>query len=80
MIIPQNQTTNETRREAQRLYLKRQRSKVIGQLKGATNAERRATIRQIDGFLNSTTPDGKIFWLKVRRDIEKQIEQSEVKK
>lgn len=80
MIIPQNQTTNETRREAQRLYLKRQRSKVIGQLKGADNAERIAAIRQIDGFLHSTTPDGRIFWLKVRRDIEKQIEQSEVKK
>lgn len=78
MIIPQNQTTNATRREARQLYLKRQRSKVIGQLKGANNAERRATIRHIDSFLRSATPDGKIFWLKVRREVETQIEKSEV--
>lgn len=74
-MIPQSQTAAETRRQAQELYLKRQRSKVIEHLKGADNTERIAVIRNIDGFLNATTPSGRIFWLKVRREIEKQIEQ-----
>lgn len=75
MILPQN----ETRKEAAKLYLKRQRSKVIDQLKGASLEERKATIRHIDSFLNSTTPEGKIFWLKVRREIERQIEREGAK-
>lgn len=79
MIIPQNNAT-ATRQQAKELYLKRQRSKVIEQLKGAGNQERIATIKHIDSILNSVTPEGKTFWLKVRRDIEKQIEQNEVKK
>ena len=78
MILPQTANANEVRDQAKQLYLKRQRSRVISQLKGADNAERIATIKHIDGFLKSATPDGKIFWLKVRREVERQIEQSEV--
>ena len=74
MMIPQTEFLNETRRQARELYLKRQRAQVIDQLKGATIAEKKAVIRHIDSFLSSTTPDGKAFWLKVRREIEREIE------
>lgn len=74
MILPQTTTAEETRRQAKELYLKRQRSKVIDQLKNAGLEERKAVIRNIDGFLSTVTPDGKRFWLKVRREIERQIE------
>jgi len=77
--IPQNQVTNATREQARELYLKRKRAEVIEQTKGADNNERKAVIRNIDAFLKSATPDGRIFWLKVRRDIEKQIEKGEVR-
>ena len=70
---------SQTREEAKQLYLKRQRSKVIDQLKGASLEEKKATIRHIDGFLESTTPEGKIFWLKVRREVETQIERETAK-
>ncbi len=56
------------------LYLKRQRAAMIERMKTASNVERRAVIRHIDGFLKSATPDGKVFWLKVRRQIERLIE------
>ena len=73
-IIPQATNAAETRRQAKELYLKRQRSKVIEQLKDADNVERKAVIRNIDSFLAVVEPSAKIFWLKVRREIENQID------
>lgn len=76
MIITQaNQSAVETRRQAKDLYLKRQRAKLIDRLKGATDDERKAVIRNIDSFLLAVEPPAKTFWLKVRREIERQIEQ-----
>jgi len=65
----------DKKKQSQELFLKRQRAEVIERLKNASADERRAVIRHIDGFLESATKQGRIFWLKVRREIEKQIEQ-----
>lgn len=69
-------TAQQTRQQARDLFLKRQRSRVIEHLKGATDEERRTAIRHIDGFLSVINEESKIFWLKVRRGIERQIERS----
>jgi len=61
----------QTREEAKRLYLKHQQEKVLKQLETADRSERIAIIRHIDGFLRSTTPEGKIFWLKIREKLER---------
>lgn len=79
-IIPRNINAAETRKQAKELYLKRQRAQVIARLKGADDNERKSVIKHIDSFLHTTTPDGKTFWLKIRREVERQIEQSEVSK
>lgn len=62
---------SQTRALAKQLYLKRQQEKVLVQLKNADRSERIATIRHIDGFLRSTTPEGKIFWLRIREKLER---------
>ena len=61
----------ETRAKAKELYLQRQTKQVLSHLELAEPGERAATTRQIDGFLNQTTPDGKIFWLKIREKLER---------
>lgn len=75
IITQQSQPPAKTRRQAKELYLKRQRAKVIDRLKGATDDERKAVIRNIDSFLPAVEPSAKTFWLKVRREVERQIEQ-----
>ena len=76
MTISKFKTAGDAKRRAQELHLKRRRAEVIERMKGSTAAERRAVIRHIDGFLPSATPAGKVFWLKIRREIEKQIERA----
>jgi hypothetical protein len=76
IVTQQTQTAEETRAAARELYLTHQRSKVVSRLKASDNEERLATIRQINGFLYTTSPQGRIFWLKVRREIERQIEEN----
>jgi hypothetical protein len=79
MIITHgNQAAAEHRRQAKDLYLKRQRAKVIDRLKGATGDERKAVIRNIDSF-PAGEKQAKTFGLKVRREIERQIERGGVK-
>ena len=65
---------SQTRIEAKRLYLQHQQEKVLKQLETADKAERIAVIRHINGFLQSTTPKGKIFWLKIREKLERLSE------
>lgn len=76
MTISKTKTAGDPKLIAQELFLKRQRAEVIERTKKSSLGERRAVIRHIDGFLSSATPAGKIFWLKVRREIEKQIERT----
>jgi hypothetical protein len=61
----------QTRNEAKQLYLRHQQQKVLKGLENASDGERCAVIRHIDGFLNSTTPEGKIFWLRIREKLER---------
>lgn len=76
MTISKFKTVGDAKKHAQELHLKRRRAEVIERMKGADDNERRAVIRHIDGFLPSATPAGKTFWLKIRREIEKQIERA----
>ena len=62
---------SQTREEAKQLYLKHQQEKVLNHLETADKSEMIAVIRHIDGFLKSTTPEGKIFWLKIREKLER---------
>ena len=62
---------SQTRQEAKRLYLRHQQEKVLKQLETTDRAERIAVIRHIDSFLHSTTPEGKIFWLKIREKLKR---------
>lgn len=62
---------SQTWQEAKQLYLRHQQEKVLKQLETADRSERIAVIRHIDSFLPSTTPEGKIFWLKIREKLER---------
>lgn len=61
----------ETRAQAKQLFLQRQAKQILSHLETAGADERAATIRHIDGFLPSTTPEGKTFWLKIREKLER---------
>lgn len=51
----------QTREEAKQPYLKHQQEKVLKHLETGDRSERIAVIRHIDDFLQSTTPEGKLF-------------------
>lgn len=76
MTISKFSTTENDKQKSTENFLRRERARMIEQMKKSSNAERRAVIRHIDGFLQSATPDGRIFWLRVRRQIERQIERT----
>lgn len=62
---------SQTRQEAKQLYLRHQQEKVLKHLETADRSERIAVIHHIDGFLQTTTPEGKFFWLKFREKLER---------
>ena len=63
--LPDNQ------QNAKQAYLDNQQNEMLSRYKEADVSERRAVIRQIDGFLSTLTGDEKAFWLSFRQKLER---------
>jgi hypothetical protein len=56
-------------------YLDARRTEIVARYENAAPAERKAIIKQIDGFLPVlTTDEQRIFWLKIREKLERTEE------
>jgi hypothetical protein len=60
----------QTQAQAKEAYLNRKQEQMLALYEKANKSERKAIIKQIDGFLSVVTEEQKIFWLKFRRKLE----------
>lgn len=65
----------QRQQDAKQTYLNSQREQVLNQYRNADANERSAIIKQIDSFLSITRNDARIFWLKLRENLERLNEQ-----
>jgi len=54
--------------------------KVLETLQGTNDDDKKQSIKYIDSFIKHTTPQGKIFWLKIRSSIERMLENKNASK
>ena len=60
----------QTQLNAKEAYLNQQSEQILALYKQADTSERKAIIKQIDGFLSVISKDEKLFWLRFRRKLE----------
>ena len=73
-LIGMNNLT-QAQQNAKQAYLNTQREQVLNLYRNADTIERGAIIKQIDSFLSITRNDARIFWLKLRENLERLNEQ-----
>jgi len=67
----------QKQRDAKQAYLDKQLEQMLSHYKDAGKDELKAIIRQIDDFLPvKSSKSERVFWLKFRQKIERQIEQT----
>jgi hypothetical protein len=66
----------QTQLDAKQAYLSKQQDEMLALYEKANTEERKAIIRQIDGFLSVIGQDQKIFWLQFRRKLERLNEKT----
>ena len=61
----------QTQQDAKQTYLNRQQEQMLAHYQNVSSDERKAIIKQIDSFLEVTSNDEKMFWLKFRYKLER---------
>jgi hypothetical protein len=64
----------QTQKDAKAGLLASKRRRVLDRYRSASHNERLAIIKSIDSFLPTLSTDGKIFWLKIRENLERLSE------
>ena len=61
----------QTQQDAKQAYLNRQQEQMLTRYQNVSSDERKATIKQIDSFLEIVSKDEKVFWIKFRYKLER---------
>ena len=61
----------QTQKDAKQAYLDRQANQMLTTYQNANQSERNAAIKHIDSFLEIVPRDAKIFWLRIRCNLER---------